>query len=103
VLFRGHHLSKQLQQGVTAVKVHVLLDAILLAQRQKDIGPTPCNNNRNHSSSLKSTLTPSSLHQRDFGRQETVLLLSVLFIIFIYYLDKGIECTLSKFVYDTKL
>lgn len=50
VLFRRCCLSEQLQQGVATVKVHVLLNAILLAQGQQDIGPAPCNN-RNPSGS----------------------------------------------------
>lgn len=32
VLLRGGGLCKQLQQSIAAVKIHVLLDAILLAQ-----------------------------------------------------------------------
>ncbi len=41
VLLRGGGLCKKLQQGVAVVKVHVLLDAILLAEGQQHIGTTP--------------------------------------------------------------
>ena len=72
VLFRGCCLSKQLQQGVTAIKVHVLLDAILLAQRQQDISPAPCNDNRKRLGSLKitTTLTPPCAHQPDCSSKD---------------------------------
>lgn len=42
MLFRRRGLSKQLQQGVAVVKVHVLLNAILLAERQQHVGTATC-------------------------------------------------------------
>ncbi len=41
VFLRGGGLCKKLQQCVAVVKVHVLLDAILLAEGQQHIGTTP--------------------------------------------------------------
>lgn len=41
MLLRRGGLCKKLQQGVAVIKVHVLLDAILLAEGQEHIGTTP--------------------------------------------------------------
>jgi len=41
MLLRGGGFCKKLQQGVAVIKVHVLLDAILLAEGQEHIGTTP--------------------------------------------------------------
>lgn len=79
MLCRGRDLSKQLQQGAATVKVHVLLDAILLAQGQQDVGPASCNNNKNSSGPRKTILTPLSLQETELQgcREGTALLLRV--------------------------
>lgn len=63
MLLRGCCLSKQLQQGVATLKVHVLLNALLLAQGEQDMGPAPCN--RISSGPRKTTLRPPSLCEVD--------------------------------------
>lgn len=46
VLLGRRGLGKQLQQREAVVKVHVLLDAVLLAERQQHVGPATCRRNK---------------------------------------------------------
>ncbi len=45
VLLWWRGFSKQLQQSVAVIKIHVLLDAVLLAERQQHVGAASCSGN----------------------------------------------------------
>ena len=74
VLLGGGGLGEQLQQREAIVKVHVLLNAILLAQRQQHVRPTTCRDTHTgddqHYADVHS-LTHAGIHYLTHARTQT--------------------------------